>query len=267
MAMTTVGTLSIDPHFHGPPRSGNGGYVCGLLAVEHARPCEVRLRLPPPLDRPLDIVRSDDGSTALLDGEKVVADARDAELALDVPPPPSLAQARLASERYVGFKAHVFPTCFVCGPDRAVGEGLRIFPGDLEGDYVVSAPWKPDASLAVGNSHAAKKRSGVNNPEDESGASVPTVGIEFMWAALDCPGAFTNEQRNDGRATVLGGLSCTIVEPVRIDTEYVVMGWPIGGEGRKAYAGTAIYSADGALHAFARATWIWIDAAATLTPD
>jgi hypothetical protein len=241
MAMTTVGTLSIDPHFHGPPRSGNGGYVCGLLAVEHARPCEVRLRLPPPLDRPLDIVRSDDGSTALLDGEKVVADARDAELALDVPPPPSLAQARLASERYVGFKAHVFPTCFVCGPDRAVGEGLRIFPGDLEGDYVVSAPWKPDASLAVGNSH--------------------------VWAALDCPGAFTNEQRNDGRATVLGGLSCTIVEPVRIDTEYVVMGWPIGGEGRKAYAGTAIYSADGALHAFARATWIWIDAAATLTPD
>lgn len=250
--MAANDTIRIDPRFHGPPRSGNGGYVCGRLAARHGRACEVRLHLPPPLDKPLAVVRQADGATALLDGERVVAQARDTDLALDVPPPPSIEQARLASERYVGFKAHVFPTCFVCGPDRAPGEGLRIFPGDATGDGVVSAPWKPDASLAA---------------EDSQASSVRIAAPEFVWAALDCPGAFAHEQRDDGRATVLGSLSCAIVRPVPIDAEYVVMGWSVGGEGRKEYAGTAIYGADGALHAFARATWIWIDVAAPSGSD
>jgi hypothetical protein len=33
----------------------------------------------------------------------------------------------------------------------------------------------------------------------------------------------------------------------------------MGGEGRKAYAGTAIFDAAGTLYAYAKATWIWID--------
>jgi hypothetical protein len=34
------------------------------------------------------------------------------------------------------------------------------------------------------------------------------------------------------------------------------MGWPLGAEGRKHYAGTALYTAEGELLGVARATWV-----------
>ena len=40
-------------------------------------------------------------------------------------------EAVAASATYPGFSAHPFPTCFVCGPERAEGDGLRLFPGRL----------------------------------------------------------------------------------------------------------------------------------------
>ena len=36
----------------------------------------------------------------------------------------------------------------------------------------------------------------------------------------------------------------------------VVVGWPLGEDGRKRYAGTALFTAEGELLALARATWI-----------
>jgi hypothetical protein len=36
----------------------------------------------------------------------------------------------------------------------------------------------------------------------------------------------------------------------------VVAAWPLGEEGRKLHAGTALFSADGELLALARQTWI-----------
>ena len=36
----------------------------------------------------------------------------------------------------------------------------------------------------------------------------------------------------------------------------MVVGWPLGEDGRKLYAGTALFTADGELLARARATWI-----------
>ena len=236
--MSSNRSVRIEARFHGSPNSGNGGYVCGLVAAEHGGPCDVRLRLPPPLDKPLQVLRRDDGVTLLRDGDAIVAEARDAAVAIDIPAAPSLYDARKASKNFTGFKTHVFPTCFVCGPQRESGDGLRIFPGALRDDNVVLAPWTPHLSLA-----------------NEDGM----VADEFLWAALDCPGAFTNEYSDDGRATVLGSLSCAIVHRPRADEEYIVIGWPMGGEGRKAYAGTAIFDADGTLYAYGKATWIWID--------
>ena len=40
-----------------------------------------------------------------------------------------------------------------------------------------------------------------------------------------------------------------------------VIGWKLGDEGRKHYAGTAIFDEDGDLCAWARATWIHLEAA------
>ena len=44
-------SVRIDPRFRGPPASGNGGYVTGLLARELGGfGCSVTLKAPPPLD-------------------------------------------------------------------------------------------------------------------------------------------------------------------------------------------------------------------------
>ena len=78
---------------------------------------------------------------------------------------------------------------------------------------------------------------------------------EFVWAALDCPGAFAVELV--GRGTrVLGRLAVRIDERPRAGEEHVVIGWPLGGEGRRQEAGTALLDADGRLLAVGRAVWI-----------
>jgi hypothetical protein len=45
--------LRIEERYRGPPDSGNGGYVCGLVAGFLGGSAEVTLRRPPPLDRTL----------------------------------------------------------------------------------------------------------------------------------------------------------------------------------------------------------------------
>ena len=49
-------TITIPRRFRGPPNSGNGGYVCGILARQIAGAAEVTLRAPPPLETELDLV-------------------------------------------------------------------------------------------------------------------------------------------------------------------------------------------------------------------
>jgi hypothetical protein len=69
-------TLTIARRFRGPLTSANGGYAAGSLAQALAAPAvEVTLRLPPPLETPLAIVE-DGERTLLLDGERLVAEAR-----------------------------------------------------------------------------------------------------------------------------------------------------------------------------------------------
>jgi len=153
---------------------------------------------------------------------------------LDHPPPASYEQAEQASAGYAGFHRHAFPTCFVCGPERAPGDGLRIFAGPLDGREAVAAPWIPSVDLADGY--------GIVRPE-------------FLWAALDCPGAFA-VGFGERDALLLGRLAAGIRAPVRSGERYVVLGWPLGEDGRKRYAGTALFTDTGELCGLARATWI-----------
>ena len=46
--------VTIDPRFNGPPDSGHGGYVSGVVASFLEGPARVRLHRPPPLGRRLD---------------------------------------------------------------------------------------------------------------------------------------------------------------------------------------------------------------------
>ena len=74
--------------FRGPPESGNGGYVSGLLAgylspSAAAEGVEVTLRAPTPLDLPMQI-QIDDAQVSAYVGETLIGQALPKKLALDV---------------------------------------------------------------------------------------------------------------------------------------------------------------------------------------
>jgi hypothetical protein len=216
--------LVIEPRFNGPAGSANGGYTCGLVADLLDGIAEVTLRRPPPLGRALRVERQE-GRVVVLDDDAVVAEAVEAIFELALPEPPTTQEAVSASARYPGFDEHAFPTCFVCGPDREVGDGLRIFAGPLR-DGLVAAPWTPTE-----------------------------VDRHVVWAALDCPGAIAVGFPDRGE-TLLGRFAAIVDELPEVGESCVVVGWPLGEEGRKLYAGTALYGEGGRPLARARATWI-----------
>ncbi len=166
-------------------------------------------------------------------GELLVAEAVPATLDLPVPAAPGYLDVVEASRSYSGFKAHRFPTCFVCGPQRARGDGLRIFAGPVPLRDLVAAPWVPDASLDRGDGK---------------------VRPEFMSAALDCPGYFS--VCSDDRMMLLGQLTSHVDRLVHVGESCTVIGWKLGGSGRKYEAGTALFDGDGELCGRARAVWI-----------
>lgn len=225
--------IVIASRFCGPPRSGNGGYSCGVLGRRFSGAACVRLHAPPPLERALALSEQPD-LIRLLDGDTLIAQARPAELELTPPPPPELDAAQAASRQYIGFHSHPFPTCFVCGPQRTEGDGLRIFPGKLD-DGQVAAPWTPASSLADRQAR---------------------VRPEFLWSALDCTGFFAFAPLPEGAPALLGELTARIERLPQAGEPCIATGWQLGSEGRKRFAGSALFSAAGELLAMARATWI-----------
>ena len=238
-------TITIEKRFCGPPDSGNGGYVCGRLASFVGNPATVRLHVPIPLDEAME-VRHANGGAVMMRGEVVVATARPAQpLNLEVPPAPSHAEAEVASRSYVGFRFHPYSTCFVCGPRRAEGDGLRIFPGAHAGTKVVASPWIPDATLADASGH---------------------VRPEFIWAALDCPGAFTFKVPQ-GMGMLLGELAVELKGWVAVGERCVAMGWEFDRDDRRHYTGTALFSSSGERVGTGKATWFEVPLRQNATAD
>jgi hypothetical protein len=216
--------IALSHRYRGPLTSANGGYACGRLAAFiEADEVEVTLRLPPPLDRPLS-VESEDGVARLLDGGAIVAEARAAPVDVDPLAAVSPAAAEAARKRHVRDWSPDFRECYVCGV-RA--DGLEVRVGLVAGREPLHA--SPIALL-------------------ESGA-------EFVWAVIDCPGAYAvgAEGRGD---IVLGRMTARVDRVPDVGEECVVTSWPLGEDGRKLYAGTALFSSDGELLARARQTWI-----------
>jgi len=228
-----VESISIARRFCGPPASGNGGYVAGMVASLAGRPMSVTLRKPPPLEVPLAVRRLGEDRLELRREGQVIVEAEPGAVSLDVPAAPTYVEALGASRSYLGFRVHPFPTCFVCGPQRARGDGLRIFPGALPARGLMAAPWLADESLSA-----------------EDGK----IRSEFMWAALDCPGWFAAQ--DDGRVMLLGRIAAQIDRRVHAAESCVVLSWRIGSEGRKHHVGTALFDEDGECCARALATWI-----------
>lgn len=215
--------MTIERRYRGPLESGNGGYSAGLLAGFLDGPAEVTLRLPPPLERPLR-VEERDGKLLLLDGDAIVAEAEPATVELELPAPPTPEQAAAAAAKHVRFAGENFAECFSCGirPE----DGLCIHVGAVEGTDLQAAPW-----------------------------TAREVTPEVVWAAIDCSGAYAVGGPGRGEV-VLGRMAATIRSLPEEGEECVVVSWPLGEDGRKLHAGTALYASDGELLALAKQVWI-----------
>jgi hypothetical protein len=237
-----TGSLILAPRFCGPPNSGNGGYVCGLIAGYLDGPAEVMLRQPPPLNRPLTVERDSRGSVRLLDGQTPIAEATGLPGGpqLQLPDPVPVRQARAAGSRsplLTHPELHPYPTCFVCGPDRRPGDGLRIFAGPVQGTALSADVWCPGEDLAGADGQ---------------------VRPEFIWAALDCPGgiAAVQDAVADRIPYLLGRLAARQLGEVKAGEPHVVVGWRLAAQDRKILAGSALFTASGQAVGVAQATWI-----------
>jgi hypothetical protein len=240
--------LIIGARYNGPPGSGNGGYCSGRFALAAGLPgdaVEVTLRRPPPLEVELTPRPADPGVDIFHDQE-LVAQVRPATIAPDeIVEPVGWDEAVAASAHYPGLVTHPFPTCFVCGPQRATGDGLRLFPGRLP-DGRTATPW------------TVPEPSGPEPTAPESTVPVSSAAEatapELVWASLDCPGGWAIPL--EGRPYVLGRLAVRIVRTPAPGQRCVVMGQVTGEDGRKAYVRSSLWGPDGDLLAQARATWL-----------
>ncbi len=243
-AVSAENTLVIPEIYRGPPRSGNGGYVAGRFAalIDPKGPVEVTLRAPIPLDQEMSVKRYPDGSVVISQGETLIAEAQASSLDIEVPSPPDWEVTRAAEPKSYSFLERVnslipggkglHPICFCCGADHP--DGARVFAAPVNDGEQVAAIWPTRTEWA-----------------DEQGNLLP----ELIWTALDCPGqfAFLADEVFTG---MLGRLTAQIYHEVKAGEEYQITGWRMGVEGKKNFAGTAMFDRDQRLIAAARAVWI-----------
>jgi hypothetical protein len=235
-------SVVIPSRFCGPPGSGNGGYVCGRIAALVDGPVTVTLRRPPPLAIPLTVERGGETALRIHDGRTLIAEATSVSHspALATPGPVSVAEAHAVAGSARYYAEPMFPGCFVCGMSRAPGDGLRIFPGPLAGRQVWAAPWTPDPSVA------------------DAGGRVLS---EVVWAALDCPSGiaaadFAGLARDT--AILLGRMTASLAVLPPVGDQCVVIAWPVGRNGRKLQAGSALLGPAGEVLAAATTVWLTV---------
>jgi hypothetical protein len=230
-----TGRVVIDAAYAGLPELAHGGYVAGLLtAALGGESSRVQLRRPIPTGRPLQLARAGGGEIELRGDGELLADGVAAEVLLDVPPAVTPAEARAGTRRFPGPAHHPVPGCVGCGP--AHPRGLRIFPGPVTGRAVVAALWVPPARLA------------------SAGGALPD---ELVAAALDCPqlwALMVHAPAASRDRVVTAVLETRLDDRVVAGEPHVVMGWPIGRDGRRLLAGAAILGPDGGLRAAGRQT-------------
>jgi hypothetical protein len=214
--------ITIGRRYRGPLRSANGGYAAGLVARGVDGAAEVTLRLPPPLETPLELCRDGEG-VVLLHGEARVAEARPGDPELAPPVAPSFEVLVAEAGPAVGWGSEDFRECFSCGT-RADGDGLEIHPRPYDG--LVAAAWVAHE-----------------------------VSPEVVWAAIDCSGAYAVGGPGRGEP-VLARMTARIDRLPTEGERCVVIGWPLGEDGRKLHAGTALVSDAGELLAISRQLWI-----------
>lgn len=231
--------VTIPGQFNGPAESGNGGWVCGLMAEEWQRahaagPVEATLLQPPPLASVLTWEHDDDELRLISAGGAVIGRARVGSIAAGDPPPVTLEDAERGRAAYPGFEFHRYNRCFTCGPDRNEGDGLCLFAGPVA-DGVAATPWQP-------------------HPAFDSGDG--TLSTPVTWAAIDCSGAWAAAGQGPLPSALLGRMTGDVHRHPRIDEKFIAVGWLRERDGRKAHTSTALTTLDGEVVARSDQTWI-----------
>jgi len=237
--------ITIPARYRGPATSGNGGWTAGSLAqalraaADADGPVTVRLSAPPPLDRPLDVEvtgASEPSSSAcvtLRDGDAVIATATTARGWSREPVPFVEPESAAATVAGYATEQHPFPHCFVCGPARQPGDGMRLTPGPLPGGGSACV-WRP------ADTH--------DGP----------VAEPAVWSALDCPGGWASDIV--GRPMVLGTMTADVLQLPDADATHVVTGRLDDEQGRLSWTSSSLWTSTGDLLARAEAIWVHVDA-------
>ena len=179
-------TIAVGRRFRGPDvggGTGNGGYVCGLVALAAgpgSRAVEIRRAAGVPLDRPL-VVRVEKGEAVLSDDEGPIARTTSADLAVTEPMPPPLDVARRVSAllpeeaREWGAHATRFRSVLCAG----IGGRLVMDCASSRGRW--TGPTRRCAGRAGGGVAAGWRRFSMRRGR---------LRAEFVWSALDCPGGW-----------------------------------------------------------------------------
>jgi len=240
----SLGSIVIRRRFIGPPHSANGGYACGRIAAFIDGSAEVTLRRPPPIDTKMRVCEEVGGGVAMYDGDHLIASGESVSCEPVPLAAPEIDAAAKAAQRTFDASLHTLPTCFVCGPHREPGDGLRIQvgpvdPHDQHWHGVLAAPWIPAENLA-----------------DDDGI----VRTEFVWAALDCPTAYACSSPAGMRHILLGRQAVQILRPPRAGEQCVIAAQEISHDGRKSHAAATLFGEDAGAIAYCKATWIEVTA-------
>jgi hypothetical protein len=235
-------TFTIPKQFCGPPGSSNGGYFCGTVASFFDYSVSIRLKAPPPLDTEMHIQRNSEQALVLA-GKQVIAQVKRSDDPIEPAPFISFDSAAQCSEEGLAGSLinHPFPECFVCGPNRTSGDGMRIFTGPDKNQSLHAASW---------NAHPAWSSDGCE------------VDIPFIWSALDCPSsgpAFaTSIQPDSDIAYVLGTLDIRVISRPKINETYAVVCAVDEGDERLYRTRVSLYANDSTLLATGAAIWVQV---------
>ena len=242
-------TVVIPSRFRGPPQSGNGGYVSGvfaeLLPHQSDKAPEITLRSPIPLDTTMTVKRvsSETPEVDIFNHETLIAECRLIDspfVDFIVPPCPETQRIEAAMPSSLAFTPDInpllpnqkgfHPICFCCGVEAE--DGLHVYPAPLDQGHV-AALWKTKEAWAVDGK----------------------VPASFLWTAMDCPAqfAFMNASIRTG---LMGRMSAEVLALPTAGATLIVSAWTIAVQGKKHFAGAALFDETGDL--IARATTLWI---------
>ena len=159
--------IVIASRFRGPETSGNGGYTCGVIAQElGGDEVEVTLRLPPPLDEALRL----DDEGRVWDDHALIAEVRRVR-----------GRALRRRIRLRGATRSP-PSCRISTRRSRTASSAA-----------------PRAQRATGCGSSPGRSRGRTSSRRRGPCATTPSAPEFVWAALDCPGAYATGR--DGRGT------------------------------------------------------------------